>query len=218
MNPWLKPILGDTQDERLLHRLEAFSDIVIGFCMAELTFSLGTSNGDLVAPVLALPKLYPFVLGFFTIAIMWWFHNRLFAKFFIINTVMIVANFATLGSLMLMIYFIQAFSIVVTLPNPTDSQIFSAARLYFATGSLVYGLLGLMFALGIVSRWSQLDLADRRFGVRRAFASFMATAVFVTLSVMFNSHAHIKPILVAVAILAVAVAISRRIVTRLVRD
>ena len=32
--------LSDDKDEHLLHRLEAFSDIVIGFCLAQLTFSL----------------------------------------------------------------------------------------------------------------------------------------------------------------------------------
>jgi hypothetical protein len=37
VNRLLAPLLSDSGDEHLLHRLEAFSDVVIGFCLAELT-------------------------------------------------------------------------------------------------------------------------------------------------------------------------------------
>jgi hypothetical protein len=48
--------LSDSGDEHLLHRFEAFSDIVIGFCLAELTLSLSGSSASIVRPVTSPPR------------------------------------------------------------------------------------------------------------------------------------------------------------------
>ena len=219
MNRWLAPLLSDSGDEHLLHRLEAFSDIVIGFCLAELTLSLGGSNPS---PPSALQPatIASFGFGFFTIANMWWFHNRLFAKFFVLNAVSIVANFAMLGALMLMIYFAQRFTSLTSLtPVPTDEAIRAIARYWFESAAIVYALLGGMYAQGIAARWAGLSVVDRRFGVRRAFASLVGAGVFAVLATaILSPHAHARSVLYVAATLAVIIALSRFVIPRLVRS
>lgn len=214
MNRWLAPLFSDSGDEHLLHRLEAFSDIVIGFCLAELTLSLGGSNPDPLA-ALRPATIASFGFGFFTIAIMWWFHNRLFAKFFVLNAVSIVANFAMLGALMLMIYFAQRFaSLMNPSIHPTVEAIRAIARYWFESAAIVYALLGGMYAQGIAARWTGLSVADRRFGVHRAFASLVGAGVFIVLgTAILNPHAHAGRVLY----LAIIIVISRFIIPRIVR-
>ncbi len=48
-----------------------------------------------------------FAISFVLVAILWWIHHRLFKSFFVLNTAMVIVNFAMLGALVLMVYFQQ---------------------------------------------------------------------------------------------------------------
>jgi uncharacterized membrane protein len=201
-------LLGEFQDEHLLHRLEAFSDIVIGFCLAELTFSLRPSSGG----VLSLTQLYAFGLTFFLIVTMWWLHNRLFAKLFVINAVTIGANFLMLGSLMLMVYFFEGVTASLDGPMP-----YAVLRAWFVSAAVVYGTLAVMYGIGLWKRWSVLSSADLRFGVRRAVNAGAATLLFLGIGSLSQSL-HAKPIIVVcVCFIAVTFGI-RRLSNRFIPD
>jgi Endosomal/lysosomal potassium channel TMEM175 len=64
-------------DERTTHRLEAFSDIVIGFCMAELGLSLVIPK-DAAGLASSWANLNVFAVSFVLIALIWWWHHKFF--------------------------------------------------------------------------------------------------------------------------------------------
>ena len=85
-------------DERTIHRLEAFSDIVMGFCMAQLGLNLVIPK-DVTALASSWAGLNVFALSFVLISLVWWWHHKLFKTYFRVNPVTIVMNFVLLGSL-----------------------------------------------------------------------------------------------------------------------
>jgi uncharacterized membrane protein len=206
--------LGDVQDEHLLHRLEAFSDIVIGFCLAQLTFSLrnpfsqGTTSST---------NLYAFGLTFLLIVSMWWLHNRLFAKLFVINAVTIAANFLMLGSLMLMIYFLGEIMAGLNSPTMSDSVFLPVLRSWFLSAAVVYAMLCLMFCVGLSKRWSALSRADLRFGAFRAFNTGAATLLFASIGALLPSL-HVRQVVVMCVCFGVLMFAARRLSKRLIPD
>jgi uncharacterized membrane protein len=93
--------LVDPRDERLIHRLEAFSDIVIGFSMALLAINL---QPNLPTVGLLAPALVAFLVSFGFVALLWWLHNRLFAYYFTATPLAIGLNFAALAGVALFIF------------------------------------------------------------------------------------------------------------------
>jgi uncharacterized membrane protein len=205
--------LGDDKDEHLLHRLEAFSDIVIGFCLAQVTFSLRNpfSHGTTSAT-----NLYAFGLTFLLIVSMWWLHNRLFAKLFVINVVTIGANFIMLGSLMLMIYFFGGITASFNTTMP-DAVILSVLRSWFLSAAVVFAMLCLMFGIGLWKRGSVISSADLRFGVFRAFNAGAATLLFASIGALLPIL-HPRQLLIAGAGFAVLMFAARRLSKRLIPD
>ncbi|HKU81012.1 MAG TPA: TMEM175 family protein, partial [Candidatus Tumulicola sp.] len=96
---------GDGERETV-HRLEAFSDIVIGFCIAEMGINLLIPHTVAELPHIVLGTA-GFVFSFVLIAIVWWIHHRIFRTFFVLNQLNVALNFAMLGALVLMVYFQQ---------------------------------------------------------------------------------------------------------------
>src|ERR1700761_9221294 len=92
--------------KRTLQRLEAFSDIVIGFCIAEMGLNLlvpahATDYRAIETSVIG------FIVSFALISIVWWVHQRIFRTFYILTPLTLVLNFTLLGSLVLMVYMQQ---------------------------------------------------------------------------------------------------------------
>jgi uncharacterized membrane protein len=120
------------KDERFVHRLEAFSDIVIGFSLAQL-------GATLVLPphpqsLLSNPGwFFAFCWTFALVCSMWWNHNRVFRIPFHPTTAALIANFTLLASIVLLIFFAELFAHAMTTPDA-----FVAARLYFATLAVNY--------------------------------------------------------------------------------
>jgi uncharacterized membrane protein len=179
-------LVKDEPDERLIHRLEAFSDIVIGFSLAQLALTLGPVHpGDLFGRDHGTP-LIAFVITFAIVCGMWWSHHQLFTHFFVPKPATIVLNFATLGSLLFAIYSVQ-----LLIPNLEDRTAFA-----MYTGS--FGLVALLLAAQFLYGWNvrkgslPVDVALRGFGRGVGLLGvgllFVATAI-----VVLCSGVHIRP-------------------------
>lgn len=149
----------DVDAPRLRGRLEAFSDIVIGFSLAQ-------TGAALVFPQSAFEiwtrpsALISYLITFFIISTAWLLHNRLFTYFFVPQRIPIILNFTMLCMLGLMIYGLQVF--LHFGPSP------AGAALYFTSLALMYGLLGALFAIGVRARNNELSVRQRAEGRRQA--------------------------------------------------
>ena len=149
-----------TRHQRVTHRLEAFSDIVIGFSLALLTLSL-TIPAHAVDFVQRPTAIVAFLITFVLIVRFWWLHFVIFEHYFEPNRLTITCNFIALASLMLQIFSLQLFLHFVPL-----GEGIVAARIYFALFALSYGSLCVMLALGLRYRWMALTPSRRRFAVQ----------------------------------------------------
>jgi uncharacterized membrane protein len=148
------------REHRYVHRLEAFSDIVIGFSLAQLGLSLTLPPH--VAYVLTHPYgLIAFAFTFVIVVGIWISHHRLFDRYFIPRRVTVLLNFVVLAFTLLLVYMVQVYTRFA--PSKTEHQL--AALLYFSVFSITYTLLGLLYVLSMRLRWKTLSGADRADGV-----------------------------------------------------
>jgi hypothetical protein len=147
------------RDERLTHRLEAFSDIVIGFSLAQMSVNLAIPHhaNEVYTHTVALAA---FAWTFFVVAAFWWSHHRLFDGYFVPTPVTVALNFVALAVLVWLVYELQVF---VHFADTTEHA--AAAIPYVLTYSLMYLLLGALFVICVRIRWLDLDAAQRRQGV-----------------------------------------------------
>ena len=168
--------------EHSTHRLEAFSDIVIGFSLAQLGLSL-------VIPAHAIEFLtrpagiFAFVVTFIVVVRFWWFNFVLFKQYFRPNRTMIALNFIALGSLIL-----QVFSLQLYLHFGPLQEGAVASRIYFAFFALSYGMQGVMLALGMRYRWGALSHRLRHAGVSALLRRFGIVFGAVLGNVFANNH------------------------------
>jgi len=148
----------------VVRRLEAFSDIVIGFSLAQVGLSL-VIPPHAIEFVMRPLGIFAFVVTFTVVVRFWWTHFKIFRHYFEPNRLMITCNFIALAGLIL-----QVFSLQLFLHFGPTSEAMVAARIYFGLFSLAYGALGLMFALGLRYRWNLLAVSDRRAGLRDMLA------------------------------------------------
>jgi len=122
-------------DERTIHRYEAFSDIVIGFALAELgSILILPRNG---AGLFADPSwLIAFLLAFSAMCALWFFHHRMFESVFVPRTIPIILNFTWLAVVVLCAYSTQL------IVRVGDVEVW---RLYYTLFLLAYGLLALQY-------------------------------------------------------------------------
>lgn len=154
-------------DERTVHRLEAFSDIVIGFCLAELgaslTFNIKTMTLDPVGVI-------AFFLAFAIVCSLWFFHHRLFEHLFVPRTWPIVLNFVWLSVVVLLVL------TAVQVPRAFLYRNFD--MLYFSLYALAYGILAVQTLLGLRIRGGLT--AEQRFrGITQLTYMTYWSAVFV---------------------------------------
>lgn len=166
-------------DHGLLQRVETFSDVVLGFCLAELGLSLSLPAGPgHVIDVLAKPwGLVAFVWTFGTICLLWVRNNHLFKHYFIPNSFSIGLNFTQLGAAVLMVYMVQLLLRAIQLDGQGDLK--AGLAMYFGSYVLLQVLLGALFLYGVRKRWDVLDAPLRARGVTatvRLFAGAIAMA------------------------------------------
>jgi uncharacterized membrane protein len=195
-----------------VHRLEAFSDIVMGFCLAQLGVNLVMpKSGSDAAGVWA--NVAFFVAAFLFIALLWWMHHRTFATYFVLNLPMIVMNFAMLCGLILTLYFFESVIHVASAGN--DPRIFFALFVY--SFALVYALLGGMLLFGIIVRRHELSAADMRWGISQLAGIPIAVIFFVVVGIYVVMARHGSIAYAAIAVAATVFVIRRIILPRWLR-
>ncbi len=152
---------------RLVHRIEAFSDLVMGFSLALLALTLVIplhALGLVVHPFWLVSYFWTFAL----IAFLWMRHQLLFSAYFVATRLCIVTNFVFLSMLGLIVYFVQVFGHV---RGEFDQAVALVA--YWAAFAVALMCLGIMYALGTRQRWEILSPDERFTGVSNATRSLV---------------------------------------------
>ena len=187
-----------------VRRLEAFSDIVIGFCLAQLGVNLivPKSANDVLSVWASMTLL---ITAFIGIALLWWLYHRVFDTYFVLNTVMVIINFGMLCALILTMYLFES---VVRLASQGEKPTAFAVALIIAFAT-VYELLGAMLLAGVRVRRGELSAADLRWAIREL--AHIAAAVPVAAATIAVLTQSVWVGCVAIA-LAVIVVVARRVV------
>jgi uncharacterized membrane protein len=189
-------IASAPRHDRLTHRLEAFSDIVIGFSLGQLALNLVIPPHaiDFIQRPLAITA---FLVTFLLVARFWWLHFVIFEHYFVPTRAMIVCNFIALAAMILQIFSLQLYSHFVPLAEGVV-----AGRIYFGFFVLSYGMLCIMQAIGLRTRWTMLSINRRRAGVQSglrilgtivgaAIGDLVSTDASSTLFIPVNQHQEI---------------------------
>lgn len=101
--------MRDESEKEVIHRLEAFSDIVIGFSLAQLSLSLRMPEHvvDMFTGAGRLSTIGAFVITFTLVCSLWWLHHKLFRHLFVPTPANIAVNFAALGGVLFYAYAMQ---------------------------------------------------------------------------------------------------------------
>ena len=192
------------RDERLKARIEAFSDLVMGFSLALLGLTL------VIPQHAAALFFHPWWLvcyfwTFAVIAILWFNHQRLFSLFFLVHPVCLVLNFVFLSMIGLLVYFLQVFGHV---RGEADQAI--ALLAYFGALGTSLLTIGILYAIGTRVRWHQLTREERYLGVRAALRGivvgvFLDGGVIITPLFFLELHLRATLTLAYSAIFAVIV-------------
>ena len=146
--------------ENVIRRLEAFSDVVIGFSLAQLGLSLVIPS-HAVDFVQRPVGLIAFLVTFAVVVRFWWTHFRIFRSYFEPNRVMMTLNFVALAALIIQIFSLQLYLHFVPL-----GEGMVAARIYFGFFVVSYGVLALMLVAGMIYRRGVLYAREVGAGVR----------------------------------------------------
>lgn len=145
-------------DSHITSRLQAFSDVVIGFALAQTGVNLVIP--DKADAVLAHPfGLVAFLLTFMVVCLLWWGHTRILRFYFLPTPAMIFLTFAFLASILLFVYTLQISLHLGSL---------ASFRLYFSAQAVTFGLEAIMSGYGARLRWSELTPELRHAGIARA--------------------------------------------------
>ena len=101
--------MRDESEQTVIHRLEAFSDIVIGFSLAQLGLSLVIPKhiSDIFISAKGSSVLGAFVITFMLVCSLWWLHHKIFRHLFVPTPLNIGINFAALGGVLFYAYVMQ---------------------------------------------------------------------------------------------------------------
>jgi len=168
-------------DERFVHRLEAFSDIVIGFSLAQLglSFTVPAHMQDLFSKPIAL---LAFGVTFGLVCALWMRHHKWFAHYFVPTRLTVTLNFLLLGTIVVLVYALQLF--VHFARSSTDDNIL-ALYFYITTFASVFALFGIVHLVGIKQRFAALSpgliasgyvQAFRQLGVAAGAVAFLVFA------------------------------------------
>lgn len=147
-----------SSDSHIAGRLQAFSDVVIGFALAQTGVNLVIP--DRAEAVLGHPfGLFAFLLTFMVVCLLWWGHTRVMRFYFRPTPVMIFLTFAFLASILLFVYTLQISLHLGSL---------ASFRLYFGAQAVTFGLEAAMNGYGARLRWNDLTPELRHAGIARA--------------------------------------------------
>jgi uncharacterized membrane protein len=201
--------MHDESEKEVVHRLEAFSDIVIGFSLAQLGLSLVIPRHahDLFANDPAGRGLIALVVTFALVCGIWWSHHRLFRHLFTPTPVSVLANFAALGGIIFLAYSMQ-----VLIHVGLDDRI--AYAMYTGSYAWIFLLFACMAWIGIGRRAHALPEEIRANSFRLAVrVSIIGTwlAGITVLAVVVGPRAVVNQWMLLILVAALA---SHRLITR----
>jgi uncharacterized membrane protein len=163
--------------ERLVRRIESFSDLVIGFSLALLALTLT------IPPHIERLATNPWwlIAYFWTFAIignLWFLHQRLFTHYFWPQPLTITLNFFLLSLVGLIVYFVQVF----VRYGDQFEKAWAFIAYFFVLGAALVAL-GTLYYHGTRKRWASLDPTERYIGMRHSMR------VIVGLGMMAGSAA-----------------------------
>jgi uncharacterized membrane protein len=178
----------------------------MGFCMAEIGLNLAIPS-DPAALAHNWFSLAAFAMSFLFVSVLWWFHHKLFATYFVLNTLTVVLNFVMLGTLALAIYFMQvSVHFMGADADPSVPVVYWTASL-----AVVYAIIAVLYSIGIAYRKATLSAQELRFGVNRAFRAAVVTVLMTTFSVAFLKLHHVVSATYAIAAASAVLGIARRV-------
>ncbi len=159
--PRRKPAAAASHEHaRATARLENFSDIVIGFSLAEIGLNLVIPAH--AAEFVTHPAgIFAFIVTFAVVVRFWWVNNAIFERYFVPNRVMTTCNFVALAALILQVFSLQLYLHFVPL-----NEGIVASRIYFAFFGMSYGMQGVVLAAGLLYRRGVLSHGNLRAGLR----------------------------------------------------
>lgn len=202
--------MRDESEQAVIHRLEAFSDIVIGFSLAQLAVTLVIpqhSPRDLFTHVKGVKELFGFGITFALVCAVWWSHHRLFRHLFVPVPVNIVANFAALGGVIFL-----AFSLQVLVRFGLNDSV--AYAMY--TGS--YAWITLLFAAiawnGLRLRRDRMTHDVRSLGTGFAIRSTIVAVWLCTLTALTLTLGVTNPVMPWLVAAFLVSLLAHRVITR----
>lgn len=164
----------EESEEHVVRRLEAFSDIVIGFSLAQMTLNLALPRDVFDLFTKDSIALLAFGMTFVVVASMWWLHHRLFTHYFVPTTLNIVLNFLSLAGVMFLCYTLQ-----VWIHSALHHDI--AYAMYAWSISWITGIIALLTATGVALRGDRMDPRLASIGRRRSIRLGVIALAFAAL-------------------------------------
>jgi len=167
----------EESEERIIHRLEAFSDIVIGFSLAQMTLNLVLPADVLDLFTKQYVSLLAFGLTFGIVSGMWWSHHRVFTHYFVPTPLNIVLNFMSLGGVMFLVYSLQVF-----LHATVHQRV--AYVMYTGAVAWVIGILAFLIYRGMVLRGHRMNEQLLIRGRRRVKRAVIIAVMFAAIAAL----------------------------------
>jgi len=163
-----------------MHRIESFSDLVIGFSLALLALTL--SIPPHIVELATNPWwLIAYFWTFAVIAGIWYNHQRLFTHFFWPEMLTVVLNFALLAMVGLLVFFVQVF-----VHYHDRFERVWAFLAYFTVFAIGFIIMGTLYLHGTRRRWDTLSGEDRYTGLRQGARGIIG-GVFILLGVVLSA-------------------------------
>lgn len=198
-------------DERTIRRLEAFSDIVIAFSLAEVGLGLAVPN-SLTQLRESWINLAAFAFSFTLISIVWWYHHKLFATYISLKPVTVALNFVMLGSVALGVYFQQTTIHFVALN--IDSLI--PLHIWLACMAAIFGCLAAMYSVGIWEHRESLERSAIHWGMSLTYQTAVSALGLAALAVAFPNSP--RAFIIVIVIVAIAGAFHEQVATYTVKS
>lgn len=125
--------MRDESEQTVIHRLEAFSDIVIGFSLAQLGLSLVIPKhiSEIFISAKGSSVLGAFVITFMLVCSLWWLHHKIFRHLFVPTPLNVGVNFAALGGILFYAYVMQVL-IHLSFNDPYGFALYCGCYAYIA--------------------------------------------------------------------------------------
>jgi uncharacterized membrane protein len=199
----------EDRDQHTVHRLEAFSDIVIGFCLAQAAVNLALPKNAADVGTVWLNANF-LLVSFGIIALLWWFHHRTFSALFVLTPLTVSVNFAILGSLVLSLYFLQIFIHAVA----SGENVLIFFRLWVSSYLLVYALMAALMLISLISRHGNVPGPDMRWAVGR-ITVISLTVLFSLWGTFSGFFIHAKNVAYAALLFGVTMVLIGRVIVPL---